>query len=70
MFGKKKAVDKRPFDFGGLFSPATDRNKAILAKDQIAELLNATPEALAAFEASYQRDILDAGVDKRGGALS
>lgn len=30
-----------------------------MAKDQIAALLNTTPEALAAFEASYQRDILN-----------
>lgn len=33
----------------------------LLSKDQIAELLHATPEALAAFEHSYQRDVLAAG---------
>ena len=65
MFGKKKKNDRpasAPFSFADLFGNA-GREKAILAKDQIAELLNTTPEVLEAFEASYQWDILDAGVD-------
>ena len=38
-------------------------NKTTLTKDAVAELLGTTPEALAAFEASYQANILDARVD-------
>ena len=34
-----------------------------LTKDAVAELLGTTPDALAAFEASYQANVLDAGVD-------
>lgn len=65
MFGIKKKKDvpaPESFSIADLFSNA-DQKRAILAKDQIAALLHTTPEALAAFEASYQRDILDAGVD-------
>lgn len=38
-------------------------SEAILTKDAVAELLGTTPEALAAFEASYQANVLDAEVD-------
>lgn len=38
-------------------------SEATLTKDAVAELLGTTPEALAAFEASYQANILDARVD-------
>ena len=65
MFGnksKKPSVKKsNPFDFDTLLGKA-GREAAIISKDKIAELLGATPEALAAFEKSYQHDILDAGV--------
>lgn len=65
MFGNKskKPTPKKtnPFDFDTLLGKA-GREAAVISKDKIAELLGATPEALAAFEKSYQRDILDAGV--------
>ena len=40
-----------------------NNNEAALTKDAMAELLGTTPEALAAFEASYQANILDEKVD-------
>ena len=60
MFGmkKKKEEGPAPFSFKDLFSDS-QQERATMAKDQIAALLNTTPEALAAFEASYQRDILN-----------
>ena len=60
MFGmkKKKEEGPAPFSFKDLFSDS-QQERAIMAKDQIAALLNTTPDALAAFEASYQRDILN-----------
>ena len=60
MFGmkKKKEEGPAPFSFKDLFSNS-QQERAIMAKDQIAALLNTTPDALAAFEASYQRDILN-----------
>ena len=48
------------FDITKLFQKG---NKTTLTKDAVAELLGTTPEALAAFEASYQANVLDAGVD-------
>lgn len=65
MFGIKKKKDvpaSDSFSIADLFSNA-DQKRTILAKDQIAALLHTTPEALAAFEASYKRDILDSRVD-------
>ena len=60
MFGMKKKKEEGPasFSFKDLFSNS-QQERAIMAKDQIADLLNTTPEALAAFESSYQRDILN-----------
>ena len=40
-----------------------NNNEAALTKDAMAELLGTTPESLAAFEASYQANILDEKVD-------
>lgn len=60
MFGKKEPP--AAFTLGSLLGKKAPE-QSILAKDQIAQLLNTTPEALAAFERSYQRDVLDAGVD-------
>lgn len=49
------------FDISKMFLQSDD--KATLTKDAVAELLGTTPEALAAFEASYRSNVLDAEVD-------
>ncbi len=50
------------FNLKKLFSPKPeDLKEAALTKDAIAELLKVSPEALAAFEASYAKGVLDNG---------
>lgn len=49
------------FNLANMFNK--NKREAILTKNQMAELLKTTPEALAAFEASYQTHILDAGYE-------
>lgn len=56
MFGKKRKPRKSPMEAilsgGGLETP--------MSKDEIAEMLKVSPDALEAFEKSYQNDILSA----------
>ena len=53
-------ISKSLFQIG---NKNTNGSEAALTKDAVAELLGTTPEALAAFEASYQANVLDAEVD-------
>lgn len=46
-----------------IFSGKADPAGALHAKEQAAKLLQMSPEALDAFEAAYQKNILDAGYD-------